>query len=92
MGTISGDIALTAASANLLKISPAVASRNVELPAPTSCEGLFFVIANGAALSSGFKLALNHDGSTIVLVDEQGLVIVGSDGTNWIYFADHVSA
>lgn len=84
--TATGAITLTAKSANLQRIDPGGAHRNVTLPAEESSDGLFFHFLNAADAAENLVI-LDDGGSTIVTINQGEWAEVGCDGSAWVVYA-----
>lgn len=73
-------------TANLLKLDPGGAHRDVTLPSVTTFKGVSYRIINGADAAENLVVK-NAGGDTIGTVSQDELADFYSDGTNWLLLA-----
>jgi hypothetical protein len=82
--TLSGDLTLTGANAQVQFIDPGGASRNVDLP--PEANSLVYIIANTADAAE--DLTIRDDaGNTLATVNQDDIAYAISDGNGWAVFA-----
>jgi hypothetical protein len=80
---LAANLTLTKNSAQMLKLNPSGASRDVTLPAFE--EGLFFHIGNTATAAKNLVVK-NAAGTTICTINQNEEAIVFSSETAWVLF------
>ena len=85
--TLSGNKTLTLKDAQIQKLDPAAASRDVTLPAEEESEGAMFLIINAADAAESVVVK-NDAAATIATLTADGTaserVLVVCDGSDWI--------
>ncbi len=85
--TLTGDVQLTSKSAQILKLDPGGAGRNVDLPGPDEdledSDGLAFEITNAADAAEDLTIRNPAGGTVVVISQNEKATVVGTGLNAW---------
>lgn len=80
--TLTGNRTVTFADANVLRLDPGGAARDVTMPAEADCGGMIYEIINAADAAENLVIK-NDGGSTIATVNQNEMCKIVCDGSAW---------